>query len=201
MVWWLRDRQLGADDGAEAGGFGGLMKARRAVDAVAIEQRERGIAERRGTLDERFGQRRAAEKRKRRRGVELDVGHGRRPLCRTQGAGLREGTGHRASATEIMRPMPYALCPVCPSINHAFDEPLPHLALDEDAIDRAVGERDIPFVAIPTGRVRQVRRVRLVRRVRCGARVRQVRQVRQTIVPPLARRTPGTGGLDDRRRR
>ena len=40
------------------------MEPRRAVDAVAIEQRERGIAERRRALDERLGQRRAVEKRK-----------------------------------------------------------------------------------------------------------------------------------------
>ena len=71
----LRDRQLGADDGAEAGGFGGLMKARRAVDAVTIEERKDGIAESGSALDQRFGQRRAAEKRKRRRSAKLDVGH------------------------------------------------------------------------------------------------------------------------------
>ena len=56
------DRQLRADDGAEAGGFRGLMEPRRAVDAVAIEQRHRGIAESGRALDERFGQRRAAQK-------------------------------------------------------------------------------------------------------------------------------------------
>ena len=50
-----------------------LVKARRAVDAVAIEQRERRIAERRRALDQRFGQRRALQKTERRRGVELDV--------------------------------------------------------------------------------------------------------------------------------
>jgi hypothetical protein len=32
------------------------VKARRAVDAISIEQRERGIAEGGGTLHERFGQ-------------------------------------------------------------------------------------------------------------------------------------------------
>ena len=47
----MLDGQLGADDGAHAGGFRRLMKARRAVDAVAIEQRERGIAQRRRPLD------------------------------------------------------------------------------------------------------------------------------------------------------
>ncbi len=52
-----------------------LMKARDAVDAVAIEQRQRRIAERRGTLDEGFRQRRAVEKGKRGRRVQFDV-HG-----------------------------------------------------------------------------------------------------------------------------
>jgi len=42
------------------------MEPRRAVDAVAIEQRERGVAERGGAIDERFGQRRAVEERERR---------------------------------------------------------------------------------------------------------------------------------------
>ena len=66
-------RQLRADDRLEARLLRGEMEARRAVDAVAIEQRDRGIVERRGALDERFGQRRAVEKGKRGRGVEFDV--------------------------------------------------------------------------------------------------------------------------------
>ena len=52
------------------------MKPRRAVHAVAIEQRERRISERRRALDERFGQRGAVEKRKRGRRVQLDVHDG-----------------------------------------------------------------------------------------------------------------------------
>ena len=55
-----------------------LVKARRAVDAVAIEQRERRIAELRRAIDERFGQRRALQKAERRGGVELDVRHDER---------------------------------------------------------------------------------------------------------------------------
>jgi hypothetical protein len=55
------DRQFGADDGAEAGGFRGLMKTRGTVDAVAIEQRQRRIAQCHRALDERLGQRGAAE--------------------------------------------------------------------------------------------------------------------------------------------
>ena len=68
-----RDRQLRADDRPDAGRERGLVKARRAVDAVAIEQRERRIAELGGAIDERFGQRRALEKTEGGRGVELDV--------------------------------------------------------------------------------------------------------------------------------
>ena len=49
------------------------MEARRAVDAVAIEQRERRIAELGGALDERFGQRRALQKAEGGGGVKLDV--------------------------------------------------------------------------------------------------------------------------------
>ena len=49
------------------------MKPRGAVDAVAIEQRERRVAELGRALDERFRQRRRLEKTERGRGVELDV--------------------------------------------------------------------------------------------------------------------------------
>jgi hypothetical protein len=49
------------------------VEARRAVDAVGVEQRERGIAERRRALDERFGERGALEKAEGGGGVELDV--------------------------------------------------------------------------------------------------------------------------------
>jgi hypothetical protein len=51
------------------------MKPWRAVDTVGIEQRERRISERGGTLDERLGQRSALKKTERRRGVKLDI-HG-----------------------------------------------------------------------------------------------------------------------------
>ena len=54
------DRQLRADDRLQAGLARGLMEAGRSVDAVGIEQRQRGVAKRRGALDERFGQRGAA---------------------------------------------------------------------------------------------------------------------------------------------
>ena len=68
-------RQLRADDRLDAGALRGEVKARRAVDAVAIEQRERRIAERRGAVDQRFGQRGAVEKRKGGGSVQFDI-HG-----------------------------------------------------------------------------------------------------------------------------
>ncbi|HTI38096.1 MAG TPA: hypothetical protein VL484_11075 [Vicinamibacterales bacterium] len=56
------DRQLGADHRVQAGFLRGHVETRSAVHAVAIEQRERRIAERRRALDEGLGQRRAVEK-------------------------------------------------------------------------------------------------------------------------------------------
>src|SRR2546426_10142363 len=67
------DRQFRSNDRADAGDARGLVKARRAVHAVAIEQCERGIAERRRAIDERFGKRRALEKAEGGGGVEFDV--------------------------------------------------------------------------------------------------------------------------------
>jgi hypothetical protein len=79
-----RDRELGADDGAQPGALRRLVKARRPVDAVGIEQRDRRIAERRGALDERFRKRCALQKAEGRRRVELDV-HRRTAYCRARG--------------------------------------------------------------------------------------------------------------------
>ena len=53
------DRQLRADDRAQPGGGRGLVKPRRAVDAVAIEQRHGRVAEIGGAIDDRFRERRA----------------------------------------------------------------------------------------------------------------------------------------------
>ena len=50
------DVQLGADDGPEPCLLRGLVKARRAVDPVAIEQGHRGVPVTRGLIDERFRQ-------------------------------------------------------------------------------------------------------------------------------------------------
>ncbi len=69
----LRDRELCADDRAEAGGRRGLVKPGRAVHAVAIEQRHRPVAEIGRALDDRFRERRALEKAEGGGGVELDV--------------------------------------------------------------------------------------------------------------------------------
>ena len=41
------------------------------------------------------------------------------------------------------------LVPSLNSIHNAFEKPLPDVALDVEAIDRAVGDRDVPLVAIP----------------------------------------------------
>ena len=71
----LIDRQFRADDGSQTRLLRGLMESRRAVHAIGVEQRERGIAERGRALDERFGQRRSLQEAEGRRGVELDV-HG-----------------------------------------------------------------------------------------------------------------------------
>jgi hypothetical protein len=49
------------------------VEARRAVDAVAIEQRHRRVAERRSALDERLGHGSAAEETEGRRGMKIDA--------------------------------------------------------------------------------------------------------------------------------
>ena len=98
------------------------MKPRRAVHAVGIEQRERGIAERRRALDERFGQRGALQKAERRRGVEFDV----------------HGSGVRWSELAGVD-----------SIDNSVDEPSLRVARAEQPIRRAIGQRHVPLVAIP----------------------------------------------------
>ena len=113
-------RQFGADDWCNAGGGRRFVEARRAVDAVAIEERERGIAERGGTVDERFRQRRALQKAERRRSVELDVrgGHDTR---------MRRG-----------------------SVDNPVNKPSARVAIAEDSVHGPVAERDVPLVAVPT---------------------------------------------------
>jgi hypothetical protein len=60
------------------------MNPRRTVDAVAIEQRERRVAEFRRALDERFGQRGALKKAEGGRSVELDVRGQGREACESK---------------------------------------------------------------------------------------------------------------------
>jgi hypothetical protein len=63
-IWDLRvgirdvgfiDGQFSANDWLQAGLPRGLVEARRTVDAVGIEEGERGVAERGSALDERLG--------------------------------------------------------------------------------------------------------------------------------------------------
>ena len=72
------DRQLRSDDGADAGDLRRAMKSWRAVDAVAIQQRECRTAERGGAVCQHLGQRGALEKAEGGGGVKFDVrgGHG-----------------------------------------------------------------------------------------------------------------------------
>src|SRR5262249_46130477 len=58
----LPECQLRADDRLQPGGGGGLVEAGRAVEAVAIDQRDGRIAKRSGAFREGFGQRSALEK-------------------------------------------------------------------------------------------------------------------------------------------
>ena len=144
------------------------METRGAVDAVAIEQRDGGIAELGGAIDERFGKRRALEKTERRRGVELDV-------------------RRRHDST---------------SIDNGVNEPGVGVAILEDAIDRAIAERDVPFVSIkcaghsifyfawgPTFIYRggDPTPAAVARRMRASQRLKAVTRVTRSRRKPLAR--------------
>ena len=65
--------RLSADDRAESRVLRGLMESRRAIHAVGVEQRQRGIPQRRRALHQRLGERRSLEKAECGRGVKLDV--------------------------------------------------------------------------------------------------------------------------------
>jgi hypothetical protein len=54
-------RDLTADDSLDPGSPCRLVEPRRAVDAVAIDERERRVAQRRRAFHERLGQRRRLE--------------------------------------------------------------------------------------------------------------------------------------------
>ena len=147
-----RHRQLRADDRLDAGALRGEVKARRAVDAVAIEQRERRIAERRGAVDERFGQRGAVEKREGGGGVsmqldihDLDVEDGWVESPMEPPARRQRSKVHRPSSTPRPRRIQRR-----PSVIHPLDKPLPRLARSRNSRQiAAVVEGDVPFVAIP----------------------------------------------------
>jgi len=55
------DREFGANQWANPGGEGSFVEARGAVNAVQVEQRQRRVAKRRGSLGERFGEGRPTE--------------------------------------------------------------------------------------------------------------------------------------------
>src|SRR3954466_11032680 len=90
-------RQFGANDRLQSRFLRGEMEPRRAIHAVAIEERERRVAERRGAIDERLGQRRAVEKGKGGGGVELGVWHG-------VGAKGAKGAGAKGAVRQSYRP-------------------------------------------------------------------------------------------------
>jgi hypothetical protein len=58
----LAKGELGADERPDSHGERRLMKARYAIDAVAVEQRDRPVAEIGRPIDQRFGQRGALKK-------------------------------------------------------------------------------------------------------------------------------------------
>ena len=68
------EAQLRPDDRPDAAGFRRLEEARRTGEAVAVDERHRVVAELRGPLDQVLRQRRPAQEREGRGGVELD-GH------------------------------------------------------------------------------------------------------------------------------
>src|SRR6266566_2647963 len=85
----------------------------------------------------------------------------------------RDGQDRRDGGTET-RSRTFPVLPLLPflpflpflpaSIDDGIDEPPAGRTILKDAIDGAIGQRHIPFVAIPRGRVGQVGRVGLVGR-------------------------------------
>src|SRR5687767_7508408 len=72
---------------------------------------------------------------------------------------------------------------VVPSINDPFEKPLPDAAFDDEAVDRAVGHRHVPLIAVPGRRRSQGHRRHRGIRSRTGR------------IPPLSRRPPWAGRL------
>jgi hypothetical protein len=71
-----RDRQFRANQRPDACGTRSLVEAGDAVHAVAIEQRNRVVAEFRCAVDDRLGKRRALQEAEGRCGMQFDVRHG-----------------------------------------------------------------------------------------------------------------------------
>ena len=113
------------------------MKSRYAIDAVAIEQRQRRVSKRRRTLDEGLGQRRAIEKRKRGRGVQFDV-HGEIAFSTKLHASSTAGV--IADAIPDSSPN---------SINNPVEKPMLSAPRLKQPAHRAITQGDIPFVSIP----------------------------------------------------
>jgi hypothetical protein len=159
VIWGeCGERELGADQGADAGGEGGFVEAGGAVHAISIEQRQRRVAERRRTLDERFGERGALEKRKGRGRVEFDV-HDKTE--KEQPRSTKEHEGHEDSPAQGIDPWSSPDCSpcsrvssclrglLCGSVDNALQEPLADGPFDRQAVDGAVDQLNIPLVAIP----------------------------------------------------
>src|SRR6476620_3504870 len=147
-----RDRQLSPDNRTDPVLFRGAVESRRTVHTIGIDQRERWIAERGGTLDQRFGKRRAAQETERGSGVEFYV-HVNNPItpnaqrlslpqlprCSRMNERLGIGRASDVGSWELS------------SINDPLEEPMVRVALTNQAIRRAIVERHVPFVTIPLG--------------------------------------------------
>ncbi len=97
-------RQFRADDRPQPRRERGLVKPRGAVDAIAIEQGERRVAQLGGALDERFRQRRGLEKTECGRGVELDVHGGPVATVQSQMASMNQPPVARSMNTRYEPP-------------------------------------------------------------------------------------------------
>ncbi len=100
------------------------------MHAIGVEQCERWIAQRRRTLDERFGKRGALQKAERRCRMKLDI-HGGWP-----GTGAIDTIDTKDADGGV-------------SVHDAVHEPGVSAAMAEQTVGGAVAERHVPLVAIP----------------------------------------------------
>src|SRR5205814_4397231 len=154
----------------------GAMEARRAVDAVTVDERQRRHVTPRGLGHQRLRLIRALEKRERRLRVQLHKHHsapaavcplpqppcGRVSICTLTGA-----TSGRFAWSNGGGPIA-PLATRAPLVIDAIEIPLPRTEVAREPADGAVGERHVPLVARP----------------RPG-------------VPPFARHAPRAGASDD----